>query len=72
MHTFASNGGGVNSFPFAINMAFILAAMAAAISTPPWGAGLSALGIEDSAPFCSGWETVLLEAVVLTTPDKET
>lgn len=35
MCTFASNGGGVSSFPFAINMAFILAAMAAAISTPP-------------------------------------
>lgn len=33
--TFASNGGGVNSFPLAINMAFIFAAMAAAISTPP-------------------------------------
>lgn len=64
MCTFASKGGGVNSFPLAINMAFILAAIAAAISTPPGGAGLS--------PGCVGWDTELFEPAVLTTPGKET
>lgn len=51
-YTFASNGGGVNSFPLAINMALILAAMAAAISTPPGGAGFSPAG--------EAWGAVLL------------
>lgn len=64
MCTFASKGGGVSSFPFAINMAFILAAMAAAISTPPWGTGFS--------PVSGGSDTVLFGPAVLMTPDKET
>lgn len=60
--TFASNGGGVKSFPFAINMAFILAAMAAAISTPPWG-----------FPAVSGGsDMVLFGPAVLRTPDRGT
>lgn len=62
--TFASNGGGVISFPFAMSMAFILAAMAAAISTPPWGAGFT--------PIPVGSDIVLFPPAVPTTLDKET
>lgn len=62
--TFESNGGGVISFPFAMSMAFILAAMAAAISTPPWGAGFT--------PSPVGSDIVLFPPAVPTTLDKET
>lgn len=62
--TFASNGGGVINFPFAMSMAFIFAAMAAAISTPPWGAGFT--------PIPVGSGIVLFPPAVPTTLDKET